>query len=312
MITAKAADRYGPPLDLFPGTSFGSRGGENSESRAKLIYTSGSTGKPKGVMLRHRGICNYLTPYPGNTIMRNIRERTTAYLSVTTVSFDMSFKEHTAALCNGKTLVFAAEDEMNDPRALAALMKQHHIDCVNATPSRLQQYMEYAPFRAALGDCRMIMSGGEACPMALRDELKKHLTHYMMYLFSKINIYWLWAAFPVSRAVTIAITALILAICKRKRHCDSLLLLEEEAGNALDFSIRNTIAEATDAARRAVAFCDENGVDYISSAGLREAIALFRSVTERGSGFSIRRVRPDVADVFTMTGFDRKMDIRGD
>ena len=119
-----------------------------------MIYTSGSTGKPKGVMLRHRGICNYLTPYAGNTIMRNVRERTTAYLSVTTVSFDMSFKEHTAALCNGKTLVFAAEDEMNDPRALAGLMEKHHIDCVNATPSRLQQYMEYAPFRAGLGNCR--------------------------------------------------------------------------------------------------------------------------------------------------------------
>ena len=138
-----------------------------------MIYTSGSTGKPKGVMLRHKGICNYLTPYPGNTIMRNIKERTTAYLSVTTVSFDMSFKEHTAALCNGKTLVFAAEDEMNDPRALAALLEKHHIDCINATPSRLQQYMEYAPFRAALGYCRMIMSGGEAYPMSLRDSLKE-------------------------------------------------------------------------------------------------------------------------------------------
>ena len=138
-----------------------------------MIYTSGSTGKPKGVMLRHKGICNYLTPYAGNTIMRNIKERTTAYLSVTTVSFDMSFKEHTAALCNGKTLVFAAEDEMNDPRALAALLEKHHIDCVNATPSRLQQYMEYAPFREGLGNCRMIMSGGEAYPMSLRDSLRQ-------------------------------------------------------------------------------------------------------------------------------------------
>ena len=51
-------------------------------------------------------------------------------------------------------------------------------------------------------------------------------------------------------------------------------------------------------------------MDYISSAGLRETVALFRSVTERGGSFSIRRVRPSVADVFTMTGFDKKMDIR--
>ncbi|MEE3493126.1 amino acid adenylation domain-containing protein [Ruminococcus sp.] len=137
-----------------------------------MIYTSGSTGKPKGVMLRHKGICNYLTPHKGNTIMYNVKERVSNYLSVTTVSFDMSFKEHTGALCNGKTLIFAAEDEMNDPRALADLMAKHHVDCINATPSRLQQYMEYAPFKERLADCRMIMSGGEAYPMSLRDSLK--------------------------------------------------------------------------------------------------------------------------------------------
>ena len=143
------------------------------EELSYMIYTSGSTGKPKGVMLRHKGICNYLTPYPHNTIMHNIRERTTCYLSVTTVSFDMSFKEHAAALCNGKTLVFAAEDEMNDPRALAKLMADHRVDCVNATPSRLLQYMEYAPFKDGLKNCRLIMSGGEAYPLSLRDSLKE-------------------------------------------------------------------------------------------------------------------------------------------
>ena len=137
-----------------------------------MIYTSGSTGKPKGVMLRHKGICNYLTPHKGNTIMYNIKERVSNYLSVTTVSFDMSFKEHTAALCNGKTLIFAAEDEMNDPRALAELMTKHNVDCINATPSRLQQYMEYAPFKERLADCKIIMSGGEAYPLSLRDSLK--------------------------------------------------------------------------------------------------------------------------------------------
>ena len=138
-----------------------------------MIYTSGSTGKPKGVMLRHKGICNYLTPHTSNTIMFNIKERVSDYLSVTTVSFDMSFKEHTAALCNGKTLIFAAEDEMNDPRALAELMEKHNVDCINATPSRLLQYMEYAPFRERLGNCNLIMSGGEAYPLSLRDSLKE-------------------------------------------------------------------------------------------------------------------------------------------
>ncbi len=138
-----------------------------------MIYTSGSTGKPKGVMLRHRGICNYLTAHPANSHIYYLKNNITSYLSVTTVSFDMSFKEHTAAFCNGKTLVFAAEDEMNDPRALAELMKKYNVDCINATPSRLQQYMDYEPFKNALAKCKLVMSGGEGYPISLRDEIKK-------------------------------------------------------------------------------------------------------------------------------------------
>lgn len=137
-----------------------------------MIYTSGSTGKPKGVMLRHRGICNYLNPHPANIHMHRIKEEVNNYLSVTTISFDMSFKEHCAALCNGKTLVFTSEEEMNDPRALAEMMQNYDIDCINATPSRLAQYMEYAAFTDSLKSCKLIMSGGEAYPLSLRDNLK--------------------------------------------------------------------------------------------------------------------------------------------
>ena len=142
------------------------------EELCYMIYTSGSTGKPKGVMLQHKSICNYLMPHPANMHMHCIRENISVYLSVTTVSFDMSFKEHTAAFCNGKTLVFASEDEMNDPRALARLMDQYDVDCFNATPSRLQQYMDFEPFRNALAKCRLVMSGGEGYPISLRDAIR--------------------------------------------------------------------------------------------------------------------------------------------
>ena len=54
---------------------------------AYMIYTSGSTGKPKGVMLRHEGICNYLTPHPANTHIHYLKNNINTYLSVTTVSF---------------------------------------------------------------------------------------------------------------------------------------------------------------------------------------------------------------------------------
>ena len=57
---------------------------------------------------------------------------------------------------------------------------------------------------------------------------------------------------------------------------------------------------------------DFGGVEYISSAGLRETVALFRTVKAQGGVFSIRRVVPGVMDVFTLTGFHKKFEIRAD
>ncbi len=143
------------------------------DSLAYMIYTSGSTGVPKGVMLKHEGICNYLRPHPANIHMKSVHDLVNTYLSITTVSFDMSFREHTASLCNGKTLVFSSDSDMNDPRALARLMEKYNVDCINATPSRLQQYLYNAAFCERLKYCKCIMAGGELYPISLRDKIKE-------------------------------------------------------------------------------------------------------------------------------------------
>lgn len=57
---------------------------------------------------------------------------------------------------------------------------------------------------------------------------------------------------------------------------------------------------------------DFGGVEYISSAGLRETVALFRTISAQGGAFSVRRVTPGVMDVFTLTGFNKKFEIRAD
>ena len=144
----------------------------SSEDLAYMIYTSGSTGKPKGVMLRHSGICNYLYPHPANIHYDILAREVNAVLSVTTVSFDMSFKETTGALCNGKTLIFASEEQANDPKALAELFHETGADCFNATPSRFAQYIEYEPFAKALKQCKLVMSGGEGYPLSLRNKIR--------------------------------------------------------------------------------------------------------------------------------------------
>ncbi|MBR2280608.1 MAG: ATP-binding protein [Ruminococcus sp.] len=83
----------------------------------------------------------------------------------------------------------------------------------------------------------------------------------LMYIFSKVDIYWLWASFPISKAVTIIITFVILIIYKDLKKKDNLLLIEGEEGIVLDFSIHNNIEAATDAAHKAVDFCTKNGVE---------------------------------------------------
>ncbi len=127
-----------------------------------LIYTSGSTGRPKGVMLRHCAICNYLYDHPANIHIHSLNtDHVKAYLSITTLSFDMSLKEYGAALHNGVTLVLANEDEVNNPMLLAQLFERTGAEVINGTPSRLLSYMELPAFCQALAKCKMVWSGGE-------------------------------------------------------------------------------------------------------------------------------------------------------
>jgi len=137
-----------------------------------LIYTSGSTGKPKGVMLRHEGICNYLTPSPGNYHIHAIATRAHVIASVTTLSFDMSLKEFGGAFCCGKTFVLANEEQTTNPILLAELFKQTGTDAFNATPSRMMGFMELPAFREAISQCKVLMCGGEKYADGLLPKLR--------------------------------------------------------------------------------------------------------------------------------------------
>ena len=83
----------------------------------------------------------------------------------------------------------------------------------------------------------------------------------LMYLLSKVNIYWLWASFPFSKLITLAVMLICMAAVKKKQHKQSLLLLDEEDESVLSFSVRNEDGEAVRAAKRAIDFCREQGVD---------------------------------------------------
>ncbi len=146
---------------------------------AYMIYTSGSTGKPKGVMLTHRGICNYCTCHPSNVMYDLIVREVNAMIALSTVSFDLSMKDTIGVFCSGKTVVFADEEEMNDPEKLTKLINENGVDGINCTPSRYMQYLEYEPFAEALSRCRVVIGGAEPYPMQLLKRLSglgiKHL-----------------------------------------------------------------------------------------------------------------------------------------
>ena len=54
---------------------------------------------------------------------------------------------------------------------------------------------------------------------------------------------------------------------------------------------------------------DLSRTEYISSAGLREIVGLYRSVSAKGGSLSVYGVMPAVMDVFRLTGFDKKFEI---
>ena len=54
---------------------------------------------------------------------------------------------------------------------------------------------------------------------------------------------------------------------------------------------------------------DFAGLEYISSAGVREVVAAYRRQQEAGGTFEVVRVNSDVMDVFSMTGINKKIRI---
>ena len=98
---------------------------------AYLIYTSGSTGRPKGVVVPHQAVVNFLHSMarePGLASHQRL-------LAVTTLSFDIAVLELWLPLLQGACVVLAEREQVVDGAALKALLAQHRIDVMQATPS---------------------------------------------------------------------------------------------------------------------------------------------------------------------------------
>jgi amino acid adenylation domain-containing protein len=131
---------------------------------AYIIYTSGTTGKPKGVRIQHRSLLNLLD---ANSRMPELHVGD-RLLAVATISFDIATMDMLLPLSSGATLVVADRHAAGDPFALTALIEEHDITFLQATPFTWRLLVNSG--WSGKPDLKMI-SGGEALPRDLANEL---------------------------------------------------------------------------------------------------------------------------------------------
>lgn len=144
-----------------------------TDSLAYCIYTSGSTGKPKGVMIEHRNLACLAQPADFTYSLYHGEQSGKVSLALSSISFDMSIFDNLLHLLNGKTVCIATEDEIHNPGALASCIIKNKVDMLVATPSILTNYISIPEFHKALEGLYTIVSGAEAFPGSLYDELRR-------------------------------------------------------------------------------------------------------------------------------------------
>ena len=137
---------------------------QSSSDLAYVIYTSGSTGQPKGVMIEHRSVVNFLS----SMAMQPGIQSSDTLLAVTSTSFDIHGLELFLPLLNGAQVLVASTTETNTPEQLKALMSEHSVSIMQATPATWKMLLEAQWFP----DSKVkALCGGEALSLALAEEL---------------------------------------------------------------------------------------------------------------------------------------------
>lgn len=103
----------------------------DDESLAYVLYTSGSTGNPKGVAVRHVSVTNLLNDLAPKMGL----DREERFLSITTISFDISVLEFFMPLMHGAGLHIATKAHAMDPRWMSNYIDQKGIRFIQATPA---------------------------------------------------------------------------------------------------------------------------------------------------------------------------------
>ncbi|SDZ41128.1 nonribosomal peptide synthetase DhbF [Evansella caseinilytica] len=122
---------------------------------AYVIYTSGSTGKPKGVVVTTGSLNNFLFAMQEKLSLKE-QDR---LLAVTTTAFDISALEIYLPLMSGAGVMLANKEKVRQPGELAALIADHGVTIMQATPTLWQLLVTYQPDSVA---GLRVLVGGEA------------------------------------------------------------------------------------------------------------------------------------------------------
>jgi nonribosomal peptide synthetase DhbF len=132
---------------------------------AYILYTSGSTGKPKGVAISYANLTNFLLSMQEQFVLGPADR----WLAVTTVAFDISVLEIFLPLLHGSQLIVANKITIQDPPALAKIIRSSGATLMQATPSLWHALVEQAP--ESLCGLRVLVGGEALASGLLRDLL---------------------------------------------------------------------------------------------------------------------------------------------
>ncbi|MFJ3233214.1 Pls/PosA family non-ribosomal peptide synthetase [Streptomyces sp. NPDC086787] len=141
-------------------------GRPGAEHDAWIIFTSGSTGKPKGVAVAHRSAAAFVDAEaalflteepigPGDRVMAGL-----------SVAFDASCEEMWLAWRYGACLVPVPRSQVRSGADLGPWLVEQDITVVSTVPTLAALWEP-----EALGDVRLLIFGGEACPPELVQRL---------------------------------------------------------------------------------------------------------------------------------------------